>query len=475
MNLNTTSLEFLFHPRSVALAGVTVTNPEHWTRTFFESLVEFGCTPLYPVNPKGGEIDGYKIFLSLKDIPGNIDYVISTVPARVAPSLVQEGFEKGVKAIHFCTSGFAETGEEEGIRLEAELKEAGRRTGIRLIGPNCMGIYCPTARLSFQAAFPKESGPVSFISQSGGNATGLVSQAMLRGVRFSKVISYGNACDLNESDYLEYLTDEPETSIICLYVEGIRDGNRFSQALQRAAGKPEVLLIQGGVTEGGARATAGHTGSLAGSEATWDALCRQLGVIRVHSMDEMTDILVTLLFLRLEKGRRAGLIGFGGGASVLITDKFEKTGLKVPLLPQKLRDQIRAYTHIAGNILRNPIDYSQTVDDVAKLSTTASIVSQWDGIDFVVGFLTPERASPGTKRLLFNIIDGISQGSRAGSKPMGLVVEPSLRPEEASYIFPLIQRGVASGLPVYFSFDGVASAINTVLNYYENRRSRSET
>ncbi len=142
---------------------------------------------------------------------------------------------------------------------------------------------------------------------------------------------------------------------------------------------------------------------------------------------------------------------------------------------REIRQQIREFTPAAGNILRNPIDYSQTVDDVAKLSTTASIVSQWDDIDFIVGFLTPERASPGTKRLLFNIIDGISQGSRAGSKPMGLVIEPSLRPEEASYIFPLIQRGVASGLPVYFSFDGVASAINTVLNYYENRRSRSET
>ncbi len=475
MNSNTSSLDFLFHPRSVALAGVTVTNPEHWTRTFFESLVEFGCTPLYPVNPKGGEIEGYKVYLRLKDIPGNIDYVISTVPAKVAPSLIQECAEKGVKAIHFCTSGFAETGEEEGIRLEAELKEAARRTGIRLLGPNCMGIYYPTGRLSFEATFPKESGSVAFISQSGGIANGLVRQSMLRGVRFSKVISYGNACDLNESDYLEYMTDDPDTRIICLYVEGARDGNRFRQALQKAAHKKSVILLKGGVTEAGARATAGHTGSLAGSEATWDALCRQLGVIRVHSIVEMTDILVTLLFLHLEKGRRAGLIGVGGGASVLITDEFEKMGLKVPLLLPELRDQIRSYTPIAGNILRNPIDYSQSLDDVSKLFTTARLLSQWDGIDFVVGFMRPEMASPGTKRLLGNIVDGISQSIITSSKPLGLVIEPSLWPEEASFILSLIQKGVASGLPVYTSFSRAANAINKILPYYDNPPRRSKT
>src|SRR4030042_5065489 len=165
------NLEFLFHPGSIALAGISLTNPSHWTRTFLESLLEFQFKGLiYPVNPKGGEIQGLKVFPSLEDIPGTIDYVISTTSAGVAPKLVEECARKGVKAIHFCTAGFSETGEEEGARLETEVTRLSHSTGIRVIGPNCMGIYCPKSPLSFGANFPKESGSVGFISQSGGNA-----------------------------------------------------------------------------------------------------------------------------------------------------------------------------------------------------------------------------------------------------------------------------------------------------------------
>jgi acyl-CoA synthetase (NDP forming) len=208
-NFSNGDLQPLFYPSSVALAGVTVNNPQHWTRTFFDALLEFQFErPLYLVNPRGGEIRGIKVYRRLADIPQNIDYVISTVPAKAGPGLIEECAHKGVKAVHFCTAGFSETGEEEGVRLEAELADLSRKTGIRVIGPNCMGIYCPESRISFNIDFPKESGPVGFISQSGGNTGGLIHQVRSRGVRFSKVVSYGNACDLNETDFLEYLASD---------------------------------------------------------------------------------------------------------------------------------------------------------------------------------------------------------------------------------------------------------------------------
>lgn len=465
---NYANLESLFHPNSVALAGITVANPEHWTRTFLDALLEFQFErPLYLVNPKGGEIRGMKVYQSLRDIPNAIDYVIGLVPAKAAPGLVEECAGKGVKAIHFCTAGFSETGEEEGIKLEAEVAELGRRTGIRIIGPNCMGIYCPESRMSFQANFPKESGTVGFISQSGGNAIDLVNQVMWRGVRFSKVISYGNACDLNENNFLEYFTADPRTRVIAMYIEGVKDGRRFRQALDKAAKEKPVIVLKGGVTESGARAVAGHTGALAGSEAVWDSLCKQLGVIRVSSLEEMADILVTLLFLPLPKGGRIALMGGGGGASVLITDEFEKKGLKVPALPQEIRNQIREFTPAAGNILRNPIDYSQTMIEPGKLAKTVGIISNWDGIDLLMGFMRPTLAAASIRGRMGDMINEILEGSRLGSKPVGLVIEPSTLAQEAKEIFPIIQKCVSLGLPVYYSFAGAASAISIVLSHYK--------
>jgi len=266
-NGSNSRLQPLFYPSSIALAGITVENPAHWTRTFLDSLLEFQFEgPIYLVNPRGGEINGMKVYRRLADIPQDVDYVISTVPARAAPKFLEECAHKAVKTVHFCTAGFSETGTEEGARLEAQLTELSRRTGIRLIGPNCMGIYCPESRISFDTDFPKESGPVGFISQSGGNTTGLIRRVMSRGIRFSKVISYGNACDLNESDFLDYLAADPETTLIGLYIEGVKDGRRFRQTLEAAAKEKPIVLLKGGITEGGAGAAASHTGSLAGGQ-----------------------------------------------------------------------------------------------------------------------------------------------------------------------------------------------------------------
>jgi len=469
-NTHQHNLDFLFHPDSIALVGITTAKTWHWTLTFLEGLLEIGFDrPLYLVNPKGGEIKGHKVYASLKDVPCNIDYVIGLVNAQIAPRLVEECADKGVRAIHFCTAGFSETGEEERVKLESELAEAARKKGIRIIGPNCMGIYCPQSRLSFSPAFPKESGPVGVISQSGGNSIFLVRQAALRGIRFSKVISYGNACDINENDLLEYLANDVDTRIIALYIEGIKDGKRFRRAMEEATKEKTVILLKGGATEGGARAAAGHTAALAGSRTTWDAFCKQLGIISVSSIEEMIDVLVTLLFLPLPRGRNAVLFGAGGGASVLIADEFENRGLRVPPLPPELIAQIREFTPIAGNILRNPVDYSQAMTNLEGVIKTFGILSKWDGADFIVSFVrtgqfTTSRISEDHLNLLMSRFS-INQGLLP--KPVAMVLEPSILPKEAEAILSAIRGCISSGLPVYYSFAAAANAINLVLNHAE--------
>lgn len=465
------NLDFLFHPRSIALVGITTANPEHWTRSFLDAILEFEFPgPVYLVNPKGGQINGQKVYTSFRDIPGSIDYVIGLVPARAGASLVEDCAAKGVKAIHFCTAGFGETGQEEGTRQETEMIELARRHGIRIVGPNCLGVYCPEARLSWGPVFPKISGPVGLISQSGGNANYVIRQAAIRGVRFSKAVSFGNARDLDATDFLEYLTEDDSTGIIAMYVEGIRDGRRFRRALEKAAAKKPVILLKGGRTEAGARAVTSHTSSLAGSGAVWEALVRQLGLIEVGSLDGIVDVLVTLLFMEKPGGRKAAIMGSGGGASVLITDTFEEHGLKVPPLPDTAGDKLREFTQLAGNILANPIDYSQSMGDSEGVARAVEIITGCEEIDFLVWFIrTGQSQTKGGQRKNLAMLGG-SVPAGASSKPLAVVLEPSVVPEESAMLFELLEEYVGKGLPVYFSFAGAARAIDRVLRYYENRR-----
>lgn len=470
MNHNN-SLEFIFNPQSIALVGITTTNPAHWTRLFLDSLLQFEFEhPIYLVNPKGGEIHGLKVYTGLRDIPGAIDYVISTVPAEASIGLIEECAGKGVKAIQFCTAGFRETGDIRGAELEYELTEKAQEAGIRIIGPNCMGIYCPKSRLSFGPYFPKESGPVGFISQSGGSVPSLVQDASFRGVRFSKVISYGNACDLNESDFLDYLATDPDTKIIVMYVEGVRDGKRFRKALEEAAKKKVVILFKGGTTQGGARAVSTHTGSLAGNESAWEALCKQAGVIRAYSLEEIVDILITLLFMGIPKGRNAALIGVGGGFGVMITDQFEKHGLAVPAVSTRVQNQLREFTQIAGNMLRNPIDYSQTIVEVEKFIKTIDILSQWKTIDFLTLYFQPNLVGESMEKVfLHQMPELLSKAIREGLKPIAIVFILSITSQEMRQVLPMIQKFVSLQLPVYYSLSSVAHAIDVVLNYGRTR------
>jgi len=464
-------IDSIFHPESVAFVGISTSNPFHWTRTFWDSLREFQFEgPLYPVNPHGGELDGYTVYPSLEDVPGHVDYVISTVNARIAPAIVQSCARKGVKAIHFCTAGFDETGEAGSEGLQQKLALLARETGVRIIGPNCMGIYCPESRLSYDTGFEKEAGNVGLISQSGGNSIYVAREAGWRGIRFSKVISFGNACDLNECDFLEYMIDDPKTTIIAIYLEGVKDGRRLAQLLGRASGRKPVILLKSGLGEAGARATSSHTASLAGDDAIWDALCRQFNVIRPSNAEEMVDVLVTLTYMPDPGGRNALLIGLGGGASVLLTDDFEREGFRLPPLPEDVRQELMSFSQLAGNMLRNPVDYSQDMLESSSLIRAIQVLTAWDGIDFCVGFFRPSQLPPPAWSIVMMWGEALVKAYLESRKPVAFVCDSAVIPERHNKLFPVLQSFINSKVPLYYTFPGIARALRMVVDYNERRR-----
>ena len=375
-----------------------------------------------------------------------------------------------MKAIHFCTAGFDETGESITAGLQGELTRLARETGVRIIGPNCMGIYCPASRLSYDTGFEKEAGNVGFISQSGANSLYTVREAGWRGVRFSKVISYGNACDLNECDFLEYLTDDPETSVIALYLEGVSDGRRFLRLIERAARNKTVVLIKSGYGEAGARATATHTASLAGNDTIWDTLCHQFNLIRPKNVEEMVDVLVTLSFMPDPGGRNAVLIGIGGGTSVLLTDEFERRGFRLPPLPDSIRKKLMGFSQLAGNMLRNPIDYSQDMISSDKLINAVDILTDWDEVNFCVGFFRPSQMPPGVWLIMLKWSQALVKAYLGSRKPLAFICDNAVLPERHAITFGLWQEFVKAHVALYYSYAGAAEALRLVVRHNERKQ-----
>lgn len=353
------ALDYLFHPESVAVAGVSGDMVKiSGGRIFTENLIKAGYQgKIYPVGSSGGKVFGLRIYPSVLDIPGRVDYVISSIPAQYTPQLLRDCAIKGVKTVHMFTAGFSESGDKEGEELEAEITRIAQQKGIRILGPNCMGLYCPSNGLSFCSDFPRESGAVGFISQSGGHSLFGTMEATTRGIYFSKVISYGNASDLNESDFLEYLAADPETRTIAVYIEGVKQGQRFMAVLKQATRVKPVIVFKGGATEAGARTVASHTAAIAGSDKIWGSLIKQVGAIQVHSIEELFDVVSLFNYMSPPTGRNVAIIGLGGGVSVQAADACYHAGLSVPLLSTELSQKLQATSGTnAGKIFKNPVD-----------------------------------------------------------------------------------------------------------------------
>ena len=467
-----------FQHSSVAIAGAS--SEYNIGHAFVQCMQDSGFQgKVYPLNPAGGEIRGLKVYRSIIDVPGQVDYVISCIPARFTPQLVKDSAAKGAKIVSFFTAGYSETGRQEGRNLEDELLRVARAGGVRLLGPNCLGLYCPQIGLSFASDFPKEKGNVGFIGQSGGNAIYLIRAAGHRGVRFSKAISYGNACDVDECDLLEYFTTDDETKVVAAYIEGVRDGQRFRRVLRRLSALKPVIILKGGYTRGGAVAASSHTGSLAGANESWEGLLNQTGAIRVYNLDEMADMLVTFSCLAPPRGRRAVICGSNGGFSVLTADDYIHAGFDLPQLApkeqQEIYDQVARFSNTdAGMILRNPFDITNIPSPEGQYAIMRSLAAS-KRFDMLVAQVSISNSGWPFVESPFRFwpdmfLDALLRVHREVDKPVAVILHSITNTGEFERLVPLRQKCQASGLPVYDSIPRAALAMDRFLRYHEKRQ-----
>ncbi|MBN2398513.1 MAG: CoA-binding protein, partial [Deltaproteobacteria bacterium] len=311
----TTRLDAIFNPTSVAIVGV----PKEMKtgKLFLMALIDQGFPGvIYPVHPTADEIDGLKAYSSVSAIPGPVDLAIVLVPHDRALPIVRECAEKGVAGAILFTAGFKETGSDEGKAMEAELTRIAQASGMRIIGPNCMGLYAPRTGLSYFPGLSRTPGPIGLISHSGSLGNILCRMGPEKGLSFSKAVSLGNECDLNAADFLTYLGQDPDTEVIGTYLEGIKDGARFLRALYEASVRKPVIVWKVGLTPEGSRAAASHTGALAGSREIWEGVVRQTGAVPVTGFEEWVDALIGFSLLPPHLGDRMVIISGPGGLAV---------------------------------------------------------------------------------------------------------------------------------------------------------------
>lgn len=386
-------LDPIFHPRAIALVGVPRDQRSRSYQFFLRGLLDLGYPEhhaIYPVNPNATAIAGFTAYPTLLDTPDPVDHVISLVPAVHTPELVEQAITKGVRSIHFYTSGFEETGDADRAALEQQVIARARSAGIRVFGPNCMGLYLPGEGVSFSPNFPRESGDAFVLSQSGGNAMEIVAPLARRGFRYSKVISFGNGRDVGAADLLEYAAVDDESRIVLAYLEGVPDGPALFRALKACAAVKPTIILKGGMSAAGARAAQSHTASLAGAAELFAALCRQSGAALVDTMEELHDLAIAVSTAAREiRGHRAVLLGGGGGFSVLSTDAIARCGLDLPEFDAATQDALRAHVPVAGNSVRNPIDAGFMGDDLeAAMSEITRIAVTAPGADFTFAMIS---------------------------------------------------------------------------------------
>ncbi|OGD12020.1 MAG: hypothetical protein A2W20_02265 [Candidatus Aminicenantes bacterium RBG_16_66_30] len=469
-------LAALFRPQSIAVVGASA-NERSQGYEFVKGLVDIGFPgPVYPVNPKLSELLGLKAYARLEEIPGTVDFVISAVPAGAVLEVVEGAKAKGAKLIHFFTARFSETGREDARELERELSRQTREAGIRVIGPNCMGVYYPKGRITFDPVFLFEPGNVGFLTQSGSHAYRVIGRGMERGLRFSKVISYGNGIDLNEADFLDHFAEDPETDIIAAYVEGVHDGRRFLAALRRAAARKPVVVLKGGRTTAGRAAAASHTAALASQQAVWRAAVRQAGALEVGSLNDLIDMLVAFRNAGPARGPRVAVLGGAGGETVETADLCNEAGLDVAPIPQGMREQLRERLPQTWDWVGNPIDSSiltwgrfEAADILQMMVASPAydlVIANVRGLEWIL--------SPGEEggKVFRGAVDLLKSLGRENGKAAVLVMaDPESREEwRRKALLDARQELGAAGVAIYPDMERAARAMGRYVRYLAERR-----
>lgn len=464
-------LNTVFSPSSVAIVGASPDNPFSFPGFLICALKETGFYAIYPVNPKHKEAFGLKCYPSVSSIPGRVDHVVVSIPAEKSLEILDDCARKGVNSVHFFSAGFSESGEKDRVELEQAMLKKARTGKFRIIGPNSTGLFIPKARFAPATRLPMEPGHVAFISQSGGHAQELPLHAGQRGVRFSKVISYGNALDIDECELLEYFTDDPETQIIGMYIEGVRNGRHFHELLKKASVLKPVVIYKGGVTEAGLRTAHSHTASITSSVRVFQSLCHQLNAIQVDDIQELIDILVALSFVSpYPQGKGVAVLGQGGGPSVQASDQMERAGLTLTPLSRKISVKLREFLPPAGAIYSNPLDATNLVNPEI-IYRTLKVLAESSDVDFMMyhlGFHPVTRWGEGlisSDRFLKPAVENIVKASRESKKPVLMALGPASDKSGMEEMLAVRDAFVRAGLPVFHSIEKAALAMSRIVNW----------
>jgi acyl-CoA synthetase (NDP forming) len=472
-------LEAIFRPRNIAVVGASA-NERSQGYEFVQGLVEFRFPgPIYPVNPKLDELLGLKAYPRLEAIPGPVDFVICAVPASATLDVIEGAKAKGTKLLHIFTARFGETGREDAAALERQLRRQIQGTGIRVIGPNCMGLYYPKEKITFDPHLPSEPGNVGLLSQSGSHAFRVIGRGTERGLRFSKVISYGNALDLNEADFLEHFAADPDTEVIAAYIEGIRDGKRFFEALRSASSRKGVIILKGGRTAAGRAAATSHTAALASQQAVWRTAVRQAGALEVSSINELVDMLVAFRNAGSAMGPRAAVLGGTGGDAVEAADICQEADLEVAPLPQDIREELRHKLPHAWDWIGNPVDSSiltwgrfEAADIIRMMAVSPAydvVIANVRGLEWV---LTPEEDGGKFFREAIDLLKKL--GKESGKAVMLVIADPESREEwRRKALTDVRQELAAAGVAIYPDIDRAARAMGRYVHYLAERREYS--
>jgi len=367
------SMENFFNPHSVAIFASMKEGKTGYE--IVKNMVEGGFKgKIYPISQVGGQIFGVNVHKDYKNF--EIDLAIIAIPAQFIPSLLEDLGNKGVKSAVIISAGFSEVGN---FKEEKEIKRIAKKYGMRIIGPNCAGIMNSGCNLFASIEVRALSGETAFITQSGALGGAVLMMAEELGFGFSKFVSYGNRCDVDEVELIRYLEDDHQTKVIALYIEGLEAGRKFLTQAKKTALKKPMVVIKAGKSKAGMRATSSHTGSLAGEDKIYDAAFKQAGILRVEGVEEMFDLCRGLIYYPKIKGNRIGVVTNSGGPAVLTTDKLEVSGLIVSEPSESLRNKLKEVLppHVS---LGNPFDLLAYggAENFARVSQ--AIASEYDAI-----------------------------------------------------------------------------------------------
>lgn len=454
-------IDFFFNPRVVAVVGAS-RRPGKVGYELLRNMKESFKGRLYAVNPEAREILGVPCYPRLSEVPDDIDVAVVVVPAERVVEVAEEAGRKGVRGLIVISGGFKEVG-PEGAEREGRLVEVIRKYGMRLIGPNCVGVYVPktgmnTLFLSKERQGYPDHGFIAFASQSGAFGSAVLDWAAMRGIGISKFISYGNKADVDEVDVLEYLKNDEDTRVITLYIEGIERGREFFNALREVTRYKPVVVLKAGRTEAGARAASSHTGSLAGSDAVYDAAFKQCGVIRAYSMEELFDFATALGMQPPAAGDRVAVLTVGGGSGVMATDALVDLGLKVPRLSDDTVSKLRKVLLPFASPY-NPVDVTGSAVDEHLVEAIDILLrsGEVDSVLWLPYYMVPG-ITPELNRKFLSRVRKVFQELNRVVPIVGVATG-------GSYTATYAREAESMGIPMYISPERAAKALKALVDY----------